>query len=167
MTDHKEDYELTIEFNTSTTPQPDKKNIFTSIYISIMIITGFIIHKRWKNDSNNVEQEGDDRKDDDQKNNASEWIENVLKSKKVNFISYNELNNSKPLITGSFGCIVRSTWTKIDNYVVYKKLINANAIKGDILNAFIHELQIHLHLDYSDRIVRCLGISQGNNIFKI
>ena len=99
-------------------------------------------------------------------NNAIKWIKDALKNKTVNSIPFNQLKNSEPINKGGFGCIMKAIWTKTNNYVVYKKLTNTAAIKHDTLNAFIHELQIHLHLDYSDRIVRCLGISQGNlNIY--
>ncbi|PKK69684.1 kinase-like protein [Rhizophagus irregularis] len=55
---------------------------------------------------------------------------------------------------------MKAIWTKTGNYVVYKKLTNTDAVRNDILDAFIHELKIHLHFDYCDRIVRCFGISQ-------
>ena len=104
-----------------------------------------------------------DRKEDNQNNNATKWIKEALKNKTVNSISFNELKNPEPLDKGGFGHIMKVIWTKTNNYVVYKRLItNTKAVKHDILNAFIHELKIHLHLDYSDRIIRCLGISQGN-----
>src|SRR2546429_520828 len=95
--------------------------------------------------------------------NATEWIVNALKYEKIKFIPCNELINTEPLYKGGFGHIMKATWIKTNNYVVYKRLTNTAAIKNDILNAFIHELKIHLHLScYGDRIVRCLGISQGN-----
>jgi hypothetical protein len=100
-----------------------------------------------------------------QKINAIEWIENALKSEKVKFIPFNQLKDPKPLDEGGFGYVVQATWTKTRNYIVYKKL--TKSIKGSILDAFVHELQIHLHLDYSDRIVRCFGVSQGNLIILI
>ena len=99
-----------------------------------------------------------------QKIDAIKWIENALKSEKVKSISFNQLENPKPLDKGGFGDIIKATWIKTGNYVVYKKLTNTKNIKGSILDAFVHELQIHLHLDYSERIIRCLGISQGNLI---
>jgi hypothetical protein len=102
-----------------------------------------------------------------QNNNATEWIKNALENTTINYISSNELIKPESIGKGGFGCIMKAFWTKINNYVVYKKLTNTAAVKNDVLDAFIHELQIHLHLDYSDRIVRCLGISQGNLIIKI
>ncbi|RIA80754.1 kinase-like domain-containing protein [Glomus cerebriforme] len=90
--------------------------------------------------------------------NTIEWINNALKYEKIKLISYNELENATPLHTGGFGHITRAFWTKINNYVICKKLTNTTDIKHDLLDAFIHELKIHLHLDYSDRIIRCLGI---------
>jgi serine/threonine protein kinase len=89
-----------------------------------------------------------------------------LKNRTVNSIPINELKNPESINKGGFGCIMKAIWTKTNNYVVYKRLTNTAAVKHDILKAFVHELQIHLRLDYSDRIVRCLGISQGNlNIY--
>ena len=110
------------------------------------------------------EESSDNSQKDNQKDNATKWIENALKSGKVNSISFDELKHPKPLNAGHFGFIMKATWTKTKNYVVYKRLTNTEAIRGDVLHAFIHELQIHLHLDYSERIIRCLGISQGNFI---
>ncbi len=95
-------------------------------------------------------------------NNAAKWIENALKNGEVNSISFDELKNPISLDRGYFGNIMKTTWTRINNYIVYKRLINTTDIKGDILDTFIHELKIHLRLDYSERIVRCLGISQDN-----
>ncbi|GBC52741.2 kinase-like domain-containing protein [Rhizophagus irregularis DAOM 181602=DAOM 197198] len=90
---------------------------------------------------------------------ANKWIENALKYEKVKFISYKELKNAKPLDVGGFGKISKATWTKTNNYVICKQLINTTYIKNDMLDAFIHELKMHLHLNYSDRIIRCFGIS--------
>ncbi len=87
-----------------------------------------------------------------------------MKSEKVKSISFNQLENPEPLDKGGFGDIIKATWNKTGNHVVYKKLTNTKNIKGSILDAFVHELQIHLHLDYSERIIRCLGISQGKLI---
>ncbi len=68
----------------------------------------------------------------------------------------NELKNPKSLSTGSFGCIMKATWIKTRNDIVYKRLLNNQ------LDAFIHELKIHLRVDHCDQIIRCLGVSQGN-----
>jgi serine/threonine protein kinase len=89
-------------------------------------------------------------------------IKNSLKYDKVNFIPYNELESVKHLNEGGFGHIMKAIWTKTNSYVICKKLTKTTNIKHDLLDAFIHELKIHLRLDYSDRIVRCLGISYGN-----
>ncbi|GBC52681.2 kinase-like domain-containing protein [Rhizophagus irregularis DAOM 181602=DAOM 197198] len=90
---------------------------------------------------------------------ATEWIENALKYEKVKLISYEELNNVVPLHAGGFGKISKAIWAKTNNYVICKKLTNTTCIKNDLLDAFIHELKMHLHLNYSDRIIRCFGIS--------
>ncbi|CAB4426456.1 unnamed protein product [Rhizophagus irregularis] len=88
-------------------------------------------------------------------------IKNALKcDSKVNFIPYNEFENVESLNKGGFGHIMRATWTKTNNYVICKKLIKTTNIKYDLLDAFIHELKIHLRLDYyNDRIIRCLGVT--------
>jgi len=96
-----------------------------------------------------------------QSNDAIEFINKALKNK-VKFISFNEFVDLEPLDKGGFGSITKSTWLKTNNYIVYKKLINAAAFKGNISNAFINELKIHLKLNYSNQIIRFLGISQGN-----
>uniref|UniRef100_U9SHU8 Protein kinase domain-containing protein n=1 Tax=Rhizophagus irregularis (strain DAOM 181602 / DAOM 197198 / MUCL 43194) TaxID=747089 RepID=U9SHU8_RHIID len=99
----------------------------------------------------------------EKKDDATKWVENVLKNKKVDFIPLNDLKDPEPLGKGGFGYIKKAIWTRTGKYVVYKRLINTDAVKYNTLDAFIHELKIHLHLSiYSDRIVRCLGISQGN-----
>ncbi|PKC01806.1 kinase-like protein [Rhizophagus irregularis] len=89
---------------------------------------------------------------------ANKWIENALKHEKVKLISYKELKNAEPLDAGSFGIISKAIWTKTNNYIVCKKLINTTHIKNDLLDAFIHELKMHMYLD-SERIIRCFGIS--------
>jgi hypothetical protein len=114
-----------------------------------------------KSSSDNMILKSSNMKEDNRNHNAK-WIEEALKNNIVNSIPYMELKNSESLDKGGFGHIMRAIWTKSNNYVVYKRLTNTKAVKHDILNAFIHELKIHLHLDYSDRIIRCLGISQGN-----
>ncbi|GBC21857.2 kinase-like domain-containing protein [Rhizophagus irregularis DAOM 181602=DAOM 197198] len=91
--------------------------------------------------------------------NANEWIEKALNYEKVKFISYNELKNEVSFDTGGFGRISKAIWTKTNSYVICKKLANATYIKNDLLDAFIHELKMHLHLNYSDRIIRYFGIS--------
>ncbi|CAB5321269.1 unnamed protein product [Rhizophagus irregularis] len=90
---------------------------------------------------------------------ANEWIEKALKYEKVKFISYNELKNEVSLDAGGFGKISKAIWTKTNSYVICKKLVNTTYIKNDLLDAFIHELKMHLHLNYSDRIIRYFGIS--------
>ncbi|POG65184.1 kinase-like domain-containing protein, partial [Rhizophagus irregularis DAOM 181602=DAOM 197198] len=90
---------------------------------------------------------------------ANKWIENALKHEKVKLISYKESKNAEPLDAGSFGIISKAIWTKTNNYVVCKKLTNTTHIKNDLLDAFIHELKMHMYLDYSERIIRCFGIS--------
>uniref|UniRef100_U9V3V1 Protein kinase domain-containing protein n=1 Tax=Rhizophagus irregularis (strain DAOM 181602 / DAOM 197198 / MUCL 43194) TaxID=747089 RepID=U9V3V1_RHIID len=90
---------------------------------------------------------------------ANKWIENALKYEKVKFISYKELKNTERLYAGGFGTISKAIWTKTNNYVICKKLTNTTYIKNDLLDAFIHELKMHMHLNYSDRIIRCFGIS--------
>ncbi|CAB5366724.1 unnamed protein product [Rhizophagus irregularis] len=101
-----------------------------------------------------------DNNPNDNNGNATEWIKNALNNKVVNFIPFNELTKSEFFKKGGFGYVMKAIWTKTGNYVVYKKVTNTNAVKYDILDAFIHELKIHLHFDYCDRIIRCLGISQ-------
>ncbi|CAB5156950.1 unnamed protein product [Rhizophagus irregularis] len=91
--------------------------------------------------------------------NATEWIKNALKYRQVKFIPYNDLESSEFVNEGGFGIITKAIWTKIHDYVICKKLTNTINIKHDILNAFIHELKMHLQLGYSDRIIHCLGIS--------
>ncbi|PKY14621.1 kinase-like protein [Rhizophagus irregularis] len=98
--------------------------------------------------------------DNNPSDNATEWIKNALNNKVVNFIPFSELTKSEFFKKGGFGHIMKAIWTKTGNYVVYKKLTNTDAVRNDILDAFIHELKIHLHFDYCDRIVRCFGISQ-------
>ncbi|CAB5199617.1 unnamed protein product [Rhizophagus irregularis] len=90
---------------------------------------------------------------------ANKWIENALKYEKVKLISYKELKNAEPLDAGRFGIISKAIWTKTNNYVVCKKLTNTTYIKNDLLDAFTHELKMHMQLDYSERIIRCFGIS--------
>ncbi|CAB4393543.1 unnamed protein product [Rhizophagus irregularis] len=86
-------------------------------------------------------------------------VGNALKYEKVKFISYNELKNEVSLDAGGFGKISKAIWTKTNSYVICKKLVNTTYIKNDLLDAFIHELKMHLHLNYSDRIIRYFGIS--------
>ncbi|GBC26213.2 kinase-like domain-containing protein [Rhizophagus irregularis DAOM 181602=DAOM 197198] len=90
---------------------------------------------------------------------ATGWIKNTLEYEKIKHIPCNELKSAVSLHAGGFGHVTRAVWTKTNDYVVCKKLTNTTDIKHGLLDAFIHELKIHLHLDYCDRIVRCLGIS--------
>ena len=94
---------------------------------------------------------------------ATKWVKDILESKKVNFIPLDDLKCEESLDKGGFGYITKAIWTRKNKYVVYKRLIDKTALKHRPLDAFIHELKIHLHLlNYSDRIIRCWGISQGN-----
>ncbi|CAB5379990.1 unnamed protein product [Rhizophagus irregularis] len=90
---------------------------------------------------------------------ADKWLENFLKNEKVKLIPYKELKKPEPLDAGRFGIISKAIWTKTNNYVICKKLTNTTYIKNDLLDAFTHELKMHMQLDYSERIIRCFGIS--------
>ncbi|CAG8661690.1 4642_t:CDS:2 [Funneliformis mosseae] len=98
--------------------------------------------------------------DYNQKDNASKWIENALNNEKIKFIPFDQLKNLKPLDNGGFGCVTIATWSKTENYIVCKKLTNTTSDKNSILDAFINELQIHMHLNSSNRIINFLGISK-------
>ncbi|PKC74021.1 kinase-like protein [Rhizophagus irregularis] len=92
----------------------------------------------------------------------NEVIKNSLKNKEAIFIPFNNLEDPSPLGKGGYGSITRAVWTKTKNFVVYKRFINHD--KYNAFDIFIHELKINLCLPYytSDRIIRCLGISQDN-----
>src|SRR4051794_16965456 len=85
---------------------------------------------------------------------------------KVKVIHFDELIDLKLLDEGSFGSIIKAIWSKTNNYTVCKRLTNTSIFKcdDDKLSAFIYELNIHLRLNYSNRIIRFLGISQGDII---
>ncbi|CAB4382212.1 unnamed protein product [Rhizophagus irregularis] len=102
---------------------------------------------------------GSFEKAEQESENATEWIKNAIKYKQVKYISYDELKCIEPIDKGGFGQISRAIWNRIHDYVICKKLTNTTDIKHNLLDAFIHELKIHLQLDYSNRIIRCLGIS--------
>ncbi|CAG8508376.1 1127_t:CDS:2 [Acaulospora morrowiae] len=90
---------------------------------------------------------------------AREWLTNAIKNGHVKFIPYAHLKVDVPSFeSGHFGSITKATWKGED--VVFKRLRNTTEIKGNSLKAFIHELKIHMRMEYRDRIVRCLGISQ-------
>ncbi|GBC52516.2 kinase-like domain-containing protein [Rhizophagus irregularis DAOM 181602=DAOM 197198] len=90
---------------------------------------------------------------------AEKLLENFLKYEKVKFIPYKELKKPEPLDAGMFGIISKAIWTKTNNYIICKKLTNTTYIKNDLLDAFTHELKMHIQLDYSERIIRCFGTS--------
>jgi len=84
----------------------------------------------------------------------------------IKFIHFNDQlipdsNDSNLLGQGHFELVTRATWRKSNNYVALKKLTNTIDIKNEELKAFTHEFMIHIRLDMSTRIIRCLGISQG------
>jgi hypothetical protein len=97
------------------------------------------------------------------KDDATEWVKDILKNEKVEFIPFKDLKDPVSLGEGSFGRTTKAIWNRTGNYVVYKRLINTPAINYNTCEAFIHELKINLQLPYySDRIIQCLGISKGN-----
>ncbi|GES75238.1 kinase-like domain-containing protein [Rhizophagus clarus] len=81
---------------------------------------------------------------------TAKWIKNALKSERVKFIPFVNLRNLELLNKRGSGSVLKATCTDTNGYVVCKKVNK---------DAFIHELQINLSLDY-DKIIRCLGISQ-------
>ncbi|CAG8445248.1 7376_t:CDS:2 [Acaulospora colombiana] len=91
---------------------------------------------------------------------ASEWLTNAVEKGHVKFISYEHLkvDNNLPIESGYFGSITKAVWK--GEHVVLKRLRNIAEIRGNTLKAFTHELKIHMRMEYRDRIVRCLGISQ-------
>lgn len=104
-----------------------------------------------------VIEDNEEKKDD-----TTELVEKFLKDNNVNIIPFNELESPVSLCEGGFGDIKKAIWK--NKYVVYKRLINTT-IQYNTLNAFIHELKIHLLLlsSYNDRIIHCFGVSQGNS----
>ncbi|CAB5200605.1 unnamed protein product [Rhizophagus irregularis] len=99
--------------------------------------------------------------DDDLIDNAAKWIKNTLENGVVRYIPFGNLLKPEPLSKGGFGSVMRATWSKTKDYVACKKLTGTTS-KHNLLDAFIHELQIHLRFNDNDRIIRCLGISEGN-----
>ncbi|CAB4393302.1 unnamed protein product [Rhizophagus irregularis] len=95
--------------------------------------------------------------------NSTEWIKNALKYERVKFIPHVELDNAILLHAGGFGQITKAVWSKINNYVICKKLTNTIDIENDLLDTFVHELKMRLHLNYSDRFIHCFGISLDQN----
>ncbi|GBC31718.1 uncharacterized protein OCT59_013053 [Rhizophagus irregularis] len=175
--------------NKSVDPNPDSRPIF-----SMMLTDLQDIYKSYSNSLNNnrsspvqkttqstivAEEDYEINRDlglyyenragtekDDEKNEVKTF-ELILKNAgcdKVNFMSYKELENIVPLVKGGFGEIMKAFWTKKKSHVICKKLIRTTDLKHNLLDAFIHELKIHLRLDYyNDRIIRCLGISFDKN----
>ncbi|PKY38176.1 kinase-like protein [Rhizophagus irregularis] len=58
------------------------------------------------------------------KDDATEWVEDILKNAKVEFISFKDLKDPVSLGEGGFGRTIKAIWS----YVVYKRLINTTAI---------------------------------------
>jgi serine/threonine protein kinase len=115
--------------------------------------TGFI--------KNNVKVFENLEKGDVNVTNAENWIKDAISYEKVKLIPLNEFVNVECIKQGGFREISKAIWTKKNYSVIRKKFTKKNNIKH-LLVAFVHELKIHLQLDYSERIVRCLGISIGN-----
>ncbi|CAB5347362.1 unnamed protein product [Rhizophagus irregularis] len=104
----------------------------------------------------------DDDDDDNLIDNSAKFIKNVLKNDDIKYIPFGNLLKPEPLNKGGFGSVIRPTWTETNDYVICKKLTRMTYVEHNILDAFIHELQIHLRLNGNDRIIRCLGFSKGN-----
>ncbi|UZO10564.1 uncharacterized protein OCT59_002144 [Rhizophagus irregularis] len=102
----------------------------------------------------------DDDDDDNLIDNSAKFIKNVLKNDDIKYIPFGNLIKPEPLNKGGFGSVIRPTWTETNDYVICKKLTRMTYVEHNILDAFIHELQIHLRLNGNDRIIRCLGFSK-------
>ncbi|CAG8599401.1 13266_t:CDS:2, partial [Funneliformis mosseae] len=59
------------------------------------------------------------------------WIEDGLINEKVAFISFNEFTDLEQLDTGGFGSIVKATWLKTGECIVFKTLVNTNTFRQD------------------------------------
>ena len=66
--------------------------------------------------------------------------------------------------SGHFGTISKTIWKKTNNRVVCKRLKNIESISNKLIEAFLHELNMHRRLDFCSRIIRILGISFGKII---
>ncbi|GBB91008.1 hypothetical protein RclHR1_01810011 [Rhizophagus clarus] len=115
----------------------------------------FSLSDYFQDDDRYSSDDDDDDDDDDLIDNTSKWIKSALKNDDLKYIPIGNLLNIQSLGTGRFGSVMRATWTKTKDYVVCKKIIKTRNKE----NAFTDELKIHLKLNYSDRIIRCLGIS--------
>jgi len=128
---------------------------------SEMLLSEKLFNNDYSKEDNQINDNATEEDGNQIINSATKWIRNAIKNGTVNSISFNDLKEHEPISKGGFGSIMKAFWLKTNSCVVYKRLTNTTAVKHNVLDAFIHELQIHLHLDYSDRIVRCLGVSQG------
>jgi serine/threonine protein kinase len=104
----------------------------------------------------------------------SEFIDFIVRNHFVKFINLSELSiRAKPIESGHFGIVSKTIWKKTNNEVVTKRLKNIESINYKLIEAFLHELNMHRRLDFCSRIIRILGISFGkiysdiNNIIYI
>ncbi|GBC49576.2 kinase-like domain-containing protein [Rhizophagus irregularis DAOM 181602=DAOM 197198] len=85
------------------------------------------------------------------------WIKSAIKEKAIKYIEWNELTDLSKVGSGHFGSVSKARWSKINDFIVIKKLNNSNDIQED---AFQHEIQMQNRVHACENIIRFIGITQ-------
>jgi serine/threonine protein kinase len=89
------------------------------------------------------------------------WINNAIKEKLIAYIYWGELSNLSRAGSGRFGSVSKAHWSRMNDYVVLKKLIISSDIKGDEMNALKHEIQMQHRAHTCENVIRFFGITKG------
>ncbi|CAG8511942.1 7487_t:CDS:2 [Paraglomus occultum] len=90
-------------------------------------------------------------------------LEDAFRHKLVKFIPYTELENLTRVDSGKFGSVQTAYWHKSRKTVAVKRLYSFEQ-NDTTSQKFVHELKIQKRVEYHDRIIRILGVSQGGNL---
>ncbi|GBC05287.1 hypothetical protein RclHR1_06150013 [Rhizophagus clarus] len=90
----------------------------------------------------------------------SEFIDFIVRNHLVKYINLNELSSTMEYVeSGHFGTISKTIWKKTNSKVICKRIKNIESINHKLMEAFLHELNMHKRVDFCSRIIRILGIS--------
>ncbi|CAI2181887.1 15034_t:CDS:10, partial [Funneliformis geosporum] len=84
-------------------------------------------------------------------------IEESIKHKVIESISWSEFTSHKKIGLGHIGSVFKAYSTKIQKYVAYKQILISSDIQWE---TFKHELLIHTRTHFCENIIQVLGISK-------
>ncbi|CAG8437363.1 565_t:CDS:10 [Scutellospora calospora] len=91
------------------------------------------------------------------------WLDDLVQQRYVKFIPFEEFEDPKTVEranNGDIGIYKSLKWRKMKKRVVIKELKNIGNLTENLRESFVRELQWHLNVDFTERIIRISGLTQ-------